>query len=137
MHDDDLNTIWRCCDCGRNFVFSSDVEDHKKEFSHSCMKSYNIVVGNSNSLVEFTYGKAALNFKINDKLAIVTIEYKYYPYDDSLTYIDVIYSNTKLRSMIEGNKDMMRNIDNYIRRLEQKSARKKAPSAKKDGTSTL
>jgi len=132
---DDLNTIWRCCDCGRNFVFDSDVEDHKKEFNHSCMKSYDFAIDNK-SLVEFTSGRASLSFKIEaNKLAIITIEYKYYPYDDSVTYVDVKYTDAKLQSMIEGNKVMMRNIDNYIRRLEQSSARK-GPSFQ-DGTSIL
>jgi hypothetical protein len=72
---------------------------------------------------KFTSGKVALAFKIDGRVAKVNIEYKYYPSDDSVSYADVRYSDAQLQSMIEGNIEMMRNIDNYIRRFEQRSTK--------------
>ena len=122
MHPDDLKTIWVCRDCGRNFVFNSDVEDHQRQFSHSCMMQYDFTVEKKEP-AKFTSGKVSLAFKIDGRVAKVNIEYKYYPSDDSVSYADVRYSDAQLQSMIEGNIEMMRNIDNYIRRFEQRSTK--------------
>ncbi|HEX2556793.1 MAG TPA: hypothetical protein VHK86_00590, partial [Nitrososphaera sp.] len=63
--------------------------------------------------------KASLGFKVEGRMAIAIIEYKYYPSSDSINYTDVKYTDDRLKSMIEGNPQMMRNIDNYIRKLHQ------------------
>lgn len=122
MHPDDLNMIWVCCDCGRNFVFNSDVEDHKRQFNHSCMTLYDLRNGKK-APSKFTTGKASLVFKIDGEVARVKIEYRYYPSNDRIIYVDVRYTHPKLESMIENNAEMMRKIDNYIRRLEQMPAK--------------
>jgi hypothetical protein len=72
---------------------------------------------------KFTSGKASLGFKVDGKFAKVIIEYRYYPSEDSISYLDVRYSDPKLQSMIEGNIHMMKNIDNYIRKIEQAPAK--------------
>jgi hypothetical protein len=47
----------------------------------------------------------------------VIIEYEYYPSSGEINYVDVRYTDSRLKSMIEGDPDMMKNIDNYLRRL--------------------
>jgi hypothetical protein len=123
MHPEDLKTIWVCRECGRNFIFNSDVEDHKKQFNHSCMTQFDFKKGKKVP-VKFTSGKASLGFKVDGKFAKVIIEYRYYASDDSISYVDVIYTNPKLQSLIEGNIHMMRNIDNYIRKIERSPSKK-------------
>ena len=48
--------------------------------------------------------------------AKATFQYKYYPQDDHIEYIDTIYTHPKLQSMIEDNETMMENVDCYIRK---------------------
>ena len=48
--------------------------------------------------------------------AKATFQYKYYPEDDHIEYIDTIYTHPKLQSMIEDNQTMMENVDFYIRK---------------------
>ena len=48
--------------------------------------------------------------------AKATFQYKYYPEDDHIEYIDTIYTQPKLQSMIEDNQTMMGNVDFYIRK---------------------
>ena len=48
--------------------------------------------------------------------AKATFQYKYYPEDDHIEYIDTIYTHPKLQSMIENSQTMMENVDFYIRR---------------------
>ena len=48
--------------------------------------------------------------------AKATFQYKYYPEDDHIEYIDTIYTHPKLQSMIEDNQTMMQNVDFYIRK---------------------
>jgi hypothetical protein len=48
------------------------------------------------------------------------IEYQYYPSTGVIQYINVLYSDEKLQSKIEGDPDMMKNIDNYLRRVLNK-----------------
>jgi hypothetical protein len=116
MHPDDLKTIWSCRECGRNFVFNSDAEDHKRQFNHSDMVLCDL---GGKKIVVFKRGKASLGFKVEGRMAVAIIEYKYYPSSDSINYTDVKYTDDRLKSMIEGNPQMMRNIDNYIRKLHQ------------------
>ena len=118
MHPEDLKTIWQCAECGRNFVFYSDVEFHKAEFNHSKMISLDFPARRgSKAPVGFTRGQSTLAFRLADgAMARVMIEYKYYPSSDDISYVEVTYSDKRLEYMIEGNPRMIRNIDSYLRR---------------------
>jgi hypothetical protein len=119
MHAEDLKTLWLCCECSRNFLFHSDVEDHKRQFNHSEVMLCNISeTERSNTL--FIRGRISISFKFNKKTSQVTIEYQYYPSTGAIQYINVLYSDEKLQSKIEGDPDMMKNIDNYLRRVLNK-----------------
>jgi hypothetical protein len=68
-------------------------------------------------------GQVTLNFRIQSgnkknrkEYAKATFQYKYYPEDDHIEYIDTIYTHPKLQSMIEDNQTMMENVDFYIRK---------------------
>jgi hypothetical protein len=123
MHPDDLKTMWLCCECRRNFLFHSDVEDHKKEFHHSKVMLCSISE-RSKSPALFIRGRMSLTFKLDKKPSKIIIEYQYYPSNDSIDYVDVRYSDRELQSKVEGDPDMMKNIDNYIRRhLSERSAK--------------
>ena len=63
----------------------------------------------------------SLNFRVGGRLSQVTVEYEYYPLSGAINYVDVRYSDDALRSMVEEDPAMMKNIDNLIRRnLNQK-----------------
>lgn len=68
-------------------------------------------------------GQITLNFRIltgdeknRKEHAKATFQYRYYPEDDQIEYIDTTYTHPKLQSMIEDNQTMMENVDSYIRR---------------------
>ena len=68
-------------------------------------------------------GQITLSFRIltgdeknRKEDAKATFQYKYYPEDDHIEYIDTIYTHPKLQSMIEDNQKMMKNVDSYIRK---------------------
>jgi hypothetical protein len=68
-------------------------------------------------------GQITLNFRIptgdeknRKEHAKAIFQYRYYPEDDQIEYIDTIYTHPKLQSMIEDNQTMMENVDSYIRR---------------------
>lgn len=123
MHPDDLKTIWQCAECGRNFVFHSDAEQHKSEFHHSEMVSRDL----QGRLAEFRRGKAAIGFRLDGgAMAHVIVEYKYYPARDSISYIDVTYTDQKLQTMVEGSAEMMKNIDNYLRKVIRRKSEQPA-----------
>jgi hypothetical protein len=119
MHPEDLKKIWQCGECGRNFVFYSDVEFHKAEFNHSKMISSDFPAGRGSKKAPagFTRGQTTLAFRLADgAMARVMIEYKYYPSSDDISYVEVTYSDKRLEYMIEGNPRIIRNIDSYLRR---------------------
>lgn len=116
MHPDDLKTMWRCCECRRNFLFHSDVEDHKKEFNHSQVMLCTIPEKRK-SPAFFIRGRTSLTFKLNGKASKIVIEYQYYPSSDSIDYVDVRYTDKQLQSKVEGSPEMMKNIDNYLRKV--------------------
>ncbi len=122
MHPEDLKTIWLCCVCRRNFLFHSDLEDHKREFNHSKVMLCNIgETGDSHML--FLRGRISIGFKLDSKTSRVVIEYQYYPSNGTIQYINVLYTDKKLQTKIEGDPEMMRNIDNYLRKvLNRRSA---------------
>ena len=113
MHEDDLKTIWQCRECGRNFIYHSDVEDHKRAFNHSKMILRDL---GKKSPAEFLRDRVVFTFKPGGRPAQVIIEYKYYPSTDAITYVDVKYTDSTLQSSIEGDPKMMRNIDNLLRK---------------------
>jgi hypothetical protein len=116
MHPDDLKTMWLCCECKRNFLFHSDVEDHKKEFNHSKVMLCSISErGRSSTL--FIRGRISLVFKLDGKPSRIVIEYQYYPSDGSIEYVDVRFTDKQLQSKVESNPALMKNIDNYLRKV--------------------
>ena len=69
------------------------------------------------------HNQVTLDFKIRIEdnnqggLAKAIFTYKYFPSDDSIEYIDIMYTHPKLQSVIECNPNVMKNIDSYIRDL--------------------
>jgi hypothetical protein len=116
MHPDDLKTMWLCCECRRNFLFHSDVEDHKKEFNHSKVMLYTIPERRKSPAL-FIRGRMSLPFKLNSKTSKIVIEYQYYPSNGFIDYVDVRYTDRQLQSKVEGNPEMMKKIDNYLRKV--------------------
>jgi hypothetical protein len=122
MHPDDLKTIWLCCECRRNFLFHSDVEDHKRQFNHSRVMLCNIPETASSPLI-FVRGRISIGFRLDSKTSTIVIEYQYYPSTGTIDYVDVLYTDVRLQSKIEGNLKLMKNIDNYLRNvLNEQSA---------------
>ncbi len=116
MHPDDLNTIWLCCECRRNFLFHSDVEDHKREFNHSKVMLCSIPVSRKSPAL-FIRGRTSIDFKLDNRPSKIIIEYQYYPSNGAIDYVDVRYTDKQLQSKVEGNPEMMKNIDNFLRRV--------------------
>ncbi len=122
MHPEDLKTVWLCCECRRNFLFHSDVEDHKRQFNHSKVMLRNIsdTAGRASTL--FVRGRISMSFKLNSssRASRIIIEYQYYPSTGNIQYVNVVYSDEKLQSRIESDPEMMKNIDNYLRKILNK-----------------
>ena len=116
MHPDDLKTMWLCCECSRNFLFHSDVEDHKREFNHSRVMLCNIPETRRSPAL-FIRGRMSIGFKLDNKTSKIVIEYQYYPSDGSIDYVDVRYTDKQLQSKVESSPEMMKNIDNYLRKV--------------------
>ena len=119
MHPEDLKTVWLCCECERNFLFHSDVEDHKRQFNHSKVMLCNLSETARSSTL-FIRGRISIGFKFNSKTSRIIIEYQYYPSTGAIQYVNVLFSDEKLQSKIEGDPEMMKNIDNYLRKLLNK-----------------
>lgn len=120
MHPEDLKTVWLCWECRRNFLFHSDVEDHKREFNHSKVMLCNISE-TARSPTMFIRGRSSISFKLNSsKTSKIVIEYQYYPSTRVIQYINVLYTDKKLQSRIESDPEMMKNIDNYLRKVLNK-----------------
>jgi hypothetical protein len=60
----------------------------------------------------------AFNIKENnDQISgFLSIEFDYYSYDGSIKYRDMHYSDRRLIKHIEGNPQVMKNIDSYLRK---------------------
>jgi hypothetical protein len=65
----------------------------------------------------FSRGRIALGFRLAGRVSRVIVEYEYYSSTGSIKYLDVRYTDSNLRSMVEGNPSMMKNIDNYLRKI--------------------
>ncbi|HEX7033415.1 MAG TPA: hypothetical protein VF172_10490 [Nitrososphaera sp.] len=118
MHPDDLKVLWLCGECGRHFAFHSDVEAHKRQFNHSMMILYDLQ--NSGKKEPFTRGRMSLGFRLQGRPSQIIVEYEYYPATDAINYVNVHYTDGYLRSKVEGDPTMMKNIDNYLRRTLNK-----------------
>jgi len=116
MHPDDFNKVWLCCECRRVFAFNSEVEDHKLQFKHSTMMLCDLHNDIGRPQL-FTRGRLSLSFRLDGKTSRVTMDYEYYPSSGKIHYIDARYTDDKLKSMLEENPEMMKKIDNYLRRL--------------------
>jgi hypothetical protein len=119
MHPDDLKTMWLCSECKQNFLFHSDVEDHKKEFNHSRVMLCNIPETRRSPAL-FVRGRMSIGFRLNSKTSKIVIEYQYYPSNGVIDYVDVRYSDKQLQSKVERNPEMMKKIDNYLRKVLNK-----------------
>src|SRR5438270_11602404 len=121
MHPDDLKVIWRCGDCSRKFVFHSDAIDHAAEFRHK-LDTMKLPSGKSSRLEHFRDGEVNLDFKIEGKRVQMRISYRYYPRTREVMYLDVAYSEPALGQKIEGDSEMMRKVDLYLRASADKEA---------------
>ena len=65
----------------------------------------------------FIRGRISLVFKLDRKPSKIVIEYQYYPSDGSIEYVDVRFTDKQLQSKVESNPEMMKNIDNYLRKV--------------------
>jgi hypothetical protein len=120
MHPEDLKTVWLCCECRRNFLFHSDVEDHKRQFNHSKVMLCNISEPSRSSML-FIRGRISIGFKLNSsKASRIVIDYEYYPSAGDIQYVNVVYTDKELQSKIEGDAEMMKNIDLYLRKVLSK-----------------
>jgi hypothetical protein len=120
--------MWLCRECGRKFLFHSDVEDHKKQMGHSKMMLYDLA-GGKKSPEPFTCGRVSLGFRFKGRMSRVIVDYKYYPSTGAIYYVDVRYTDSRLQSMVENNPEMMKNIDNYLRKLLKPGSRMAASSS--------
>ena len=59
----------------------------------------------------------SIGFKFNTKTSKIVIEYQYYPSNGSIDYVDVRYTDKQLQSKVEDNPEMMKKIDNYLRKV--------------------
>jgi hypothetical protein len=71
----------------------------------------------------FIRGRMSLGFKFNSKSSKVVIEYQYYPSNGSIDYVDVRFTDQQLQTRVEGNPEMMKNIDNYLRKVLNERSR--------------
>ena len=65
----------------------------------------------------FIRGRISLVFKLDRKPSRILIEYQYYPSGGSIDYVDVRFTDKQLQSKVESNPEMMKNIDNYLRKV--------------------
>ena len=52
----------------------------------------------------------------NEISGFLSVEFDYYPDDGSMKYRDIHYSDKRLIKHIEGNPQVMKNIDSYLRK---------------------
>jgi hypothetical protein len=45
MNDGDLNIIWVCTQCSQNFLFHSDMQDHRSVTGHSKIFKFDLMSG--------------------------------------------------------------------------------------------
>lgn len=62
----------------------------------------------------FVYGQVALDFQLDGKPAKAVFKYKYYQDSKTVEYIEVQYSDPRLKSMIEDDPQMQNKVNNYV-----------------------
>ena len=45
MNDKDLNIVWVCTQCNQNFLFYSDMQDHRSSTAHSKIYKFDLLSG--------------------------------------------------------------------------------------------
>jgi hypothetical protein len=68
----------------------------------------------------FVRGRISIGFRLVSKTSTIVIEYQYYPSTDIIDYVDVRYSDRKFQSKVEDDPQMMKKIDNYLRKVLSK-----------------
>lgn len=64
----------------------------------------------------FVYGQVALDFQVDGKPAKAVFKYKYFAADNTVEYVDIQYSDPKLKSIIENDPHMQQKINDYVMR---------------------
>jgi hypothetical protein len=54
MNDKDLNIVWVCTQCNQNFLFYSDVQDHKASTGHSKIHKFDLLSGRMIDRIEMS-----------------------------------------------------------------------------------
>jgi hypothetical protein len=72
------------------------------------------------SPVLFMRGRISIGFKLNSKKSSIVIDYQYYPSTGDIQYVNVVFTDKELQSKIEGDAEMMKNIDLYLRKVLSK-----------------
>jgi hypothetical protein len=52
MNDGDLNIIWVCTQCNQNFLFYSDMQDHRSSTGHSKIYKFDLLSGRMMDRIE-------------------------------------------------------------------------------------
>ena len=123
MEADNINSVWHCHrDSSLHLGSYSDAKEclrNSRGHLNSKKHEFKSKLSDCDNII---HDQVTLDFKIRieDKrgeLAKTTFTYKYFPSDDSIEYIDIIYTHPKLQSVIECNPNVMKNIDSHIRDL--------------------
>lgn len=125
MEDDNINSVWHCHrDSSLHLGSYSDAKEclrnsrghlnsKKHEFKSKLSDCDNII----HDQVTFDFKIRIEDINNQSISAKATFTYKYFPSDDSIEYIDIMYTHPKLQSVIECNPNTMKNIDSHIRNL--------------------
>ena len=54
MNDKDLNIVWVCTQCSQNFLFYSDVQDHRASTDHSKIYKFDLHSGRMIDKIEMS-----------------------------------------------------------------------------------
>jgi hypothetical protein len=125
MEDDNINSVWHCHrDSSLHLGSYSDAKEclrNSRGHLNSKKHEFKSKLSDCDNII---HDQVTLDFKIriedinNQSIsAKATFTYKYFPSDDSIEYIDIMYTHPKLQSVIECNPNVMKNIDSHIRDL--------------------
>jgi hypothetical protein len=125
MEDDNINSVWHCHrDSSLHLGSYSDAKEclrNSRGHLNSKKHEFKSKLSDCDNII---HDQVTLDFKIriedinNQSIsAKATFTYKYFPSDDSIEYIDIMYTHPKLQSVIECNPNIMKNIDSHIRNL--------------------
>jgi|SRR5689334_741598 hypothetical protein len=125
MEADNINSVWHCHrDSSLHLDSYSDAKEclrNSRGHLNSKKHEFKSKLSDCDNII---HDQVTLDFKIriedinNQSIsAKATFTYKYFPSDDSIEYIDIMYTHPKLQSVIECNPNTMKNIDSHIRNL--------------------